>query len=78
LRIVVTTLISDGNLVGAQAVIADRTRGFELPQAYFLTTDKAHRISGVTVYWDSVSLGLQLTKAGAEGLVHAITNLGKP
>lgn len=77
LRVGLGPLISEGDRVGAEVVIADRERGFELPQAYFLGIDPTRRITTVTVYWDDVNMGLQLTKAGAEWLVHAIKSLGK-
>ena len=72
LRVTVMTTLSDDRRVGAEVVIADRKRGFELPQAYFFTVDETYRITDVTVYWDNVNLGFQLTKAGAVRLAAAI------
>lgn len=77
LRVGLGTLISGGDRVAAEVVIADREHGFELPQAYFFSVDHTRRITNVTVYWDDVNMGLQLTKAGAEWLVHAIKSLGR-
>jgi ketosteroid isomerase-like protein len=77
LRVVVHRLISDGDRASAEVVIAEPARGFELPQAYFLTLDDTHRIVDVTVYWDNIGLGFQLTKAGAEGLAHAVKSFGR-
>lgn len=77
LSVAPTSVVANDLHVAAEAVIADRHRGFELPQAYFLTLDDAHRITQVTVYWDNVTLGIQGTKAGAVRLVEAIAALGK-
>ena len=63
--------------VAAEVILTDRTRSFELEQAYFLTVDDSHRIINADVYWDNVALGIQGTKAGAVRLVEAITALGK-
>ena len=77
LRVVVKSAVTDQYHFAAEVVIADRVRGFELPQAYFLTVDDSYRITDVTVYWDNVTLGIQGTKAGAAWLVEAISGLGK-
>jgi len=77
LRVKVSALISDGTNAGVEAVISDNARGFAVPQAYFLAFDAMHRITHITVYWDNVTLGFQLTKAGAENLVHGISQLRK-
>lgn len=77
LRVEVKADVADAFHVAAQAVIADRIRDFELPQAYFITVDDTFHITDVTVYWDNVTLGVQGTKAGARRLVEAISALGK-
>ena len=77
LRVSLKSTVADQFHFAAEAVIADRNRGFELPQAYFLTVDDTYRITDVTVYWDNVTLGVQGTKAGAMRLVEAISGLGK-
>lgn len=49
-RVAVESLIAEGDRVAAEVVIADRERGFELPQVYVLTLDDGGRISAATVY----------------------------
>jgi ketosteroid isomerase-like protein len=75
MRVSVTTFVADSAVAGAEVVIADHKRAFELAQAYFLTIDDAQRITDVTVYWDNVGLGPHLTKAGTEELVHALESV---
>jgi ketosteroid isomerase-like protein len=77
LSVTVTSAFSDNGHVGAEVVIGDRKRRFRLPQAYFLTVDESYRITNVTVYWDNVNLGFQLTKAGVVRLVSATTRQRK-
>jgi ketosteroid isomerase-like protein len=77
LTVALKLAVADASRVAVEAVIADRTRGFELSQAYFLSFDHAVRITDISVYWDNVTLGVQGTKAGAVRLVEAITSLGK-
>ena len=77
LRVTVKLEVADQFHVAVEALIADRKRGFELPQAYFITVDGSYRITDVTVYWDNVTMGIEGTKAGAAWLVEAIANLRK-
>lgn len=77
LRVTVKLAVADQFHAAAEVVIADHNRGFELPQAYFLTVDGTYHITDVDVYWDNVTLGIQGTKAGAVRLVEAITALGR-
>ena len=77
LTVMVKLAVADEFHVAAEVVLTDRTRSFELEQAYFLTVDVTYRIINVDVYWDNVTLGIQGTKAGAVRLVEAIAALGK-
>ena len=75
LRVSVERAFSGDGQVGAEVVIADRQRSFELPQAYFLTVDDTRHITNVTVYWDNVSLGYEITKSEGTLLVDSIKSL---
>jgi hypothetical protein len=77
LRVTLQSIFSSDGHVAAEVVIADRKHAFELPQAYFLTVDDTERITNVTVYWDNVGLGYEITKSGGTRLFEAIKNLGR-
>ena len=77
LRVTVTTVVSDDRHIATETLLSDSNRGFELPQAYFLTVDETYRITTITAYWDNVSLGFELTKAGAERFADVIWHLGR-
>jgi ketosteroid isomerase-like protein len=77
LTVTVKSAFSDNRHVGAEVVIADAKRGYELPHAYFLTVDESYRITDVTAYWDNVNFGFQITKAGVVRLIDAITSMRK-
>lgn len=77
LTVTVNSAFSDDRHVGAEVVLADQKRGYELPHAFFITVDESYRITQVTAYWDNVNFGFQITKAGVVRLVDAITSMRK-
>jgi ketosteroid isomerase-like protein len=77
MTVTVKSAFADDRHVGAEVVIADAKRGYELPHAFFLTVDESYRISEVTAYWDNMNFGFQFTKAGVVRLVDAITSMRK-
>lgn len=77
MRVTVKSAFSDGRNVGAEVVISDARRGYELPHAFFITVDEQFRISEVTAYWDNVNFGYQFTKSGVLRLIDAISSMRK-
>lgn len=77
LTVTVKSAFSDDRHVGAEAILADTKRGYELPHAFFITVDESYRITEVAAYWDNVNFGFQFTKAGVVRLVDAITSMRK-
>jgi len=71
-RVIVKSIFADDSHVCAEVAIVDRSRSFRLPQAYVLAFDESYRITQLTVYWDNVTLGIQLAKVALVRLVDVI------
>jgi ketosteroid isomerase-like protein len=75
MTVMVKSAFADDRHAGAEVVIADTKRGYELPHAFFITVDESYRITEVAAYWDNVNFGFQFTKAGVVRIVDAITSM---